>query len=747
MLAQKLSNNRDYGAEYLFSNIVKSIQKDTTMTALLNDYIHFKVSNQDELESYIKHKYFTGYWDKFDILITLCDSSKVLEILPEDYAVNCYDYFDKIVVEEGLKTDCDELFYIDSDYSVDNYLGIIEFPDVNIPVRINIEFFSRLIPRGLGYPELLNDQKNQSAVDLSLYSWARYEKGDLIYHFGKYSYSINLLNYQDSGNEKKFFNLNNYNHLHFPVDKSSTLIISRKNPGLIDIVAPFSYFFIFYGLLLFILQVLYEGPIILKISDISIKRRLQLFITALIILSFLFVGISSLFYITSLNNNKNQELLSEKAHSVLIEIEHKLAGEQNLTNEIQQYLSDLLYKFSMVFFSDINLYDLDGTLIATSRPEIFNKGLISTKMDPGAFYKMSINRNSTYIHNESIGDYKYLSAYLPFRNENNKLIAFLNLPYFAKQDELTNDISTYLVALINIYVILIALAILIALIVTKYVTKPVEMIKDKISRLKLGKTNEKIDWRKNDEIGGLVIEYNRMVDELALSAERLAKSERESAWREMAQQIAHEIKNPLTPMKLSVQYLQKAWDEKAPDWDRRLQRFTQTIVDQIESLSAIASEFSDFAKMPKSNFEKTELNRIIDHSISLFKDTTPIQFDLKSTGNHFVYADKEQLLRVFINLINNSIQAISNPAKGYIAISVETEQGYYLIRLTDNGKGIPNDQKHRVFYPNFTTKSGGTGLGLAIVKNIIQNSRGEISFESEEEKGTTFIIKLPAHND
>lgn len=748
MLAQKLSNNRDYGVEYLFDNIIKSMRNDITLTTLLHEYIAFKDFNQGEPETYIRQKYFTGYWDKFDILITLCDTSKVLEIQPENYEANCYEYFDQVVAKNGVKTDCVDLFYLDSDYSVDNYLGIIEFPNINLPIRINVEFFTRLIPRGLGYPELLNDQKTQSSVQLSQYSWARYEKGDLIYHFGKYSYSLSLLNYQNtSNNNKNFFNLNNYNHLYFPVDKNTILIISQKNPGFIDIVAPFSYFFIFYGILLLLLRIFYKGPIILKIPDLSIKRRLQLFITALIILSFLFVGISSLFYITTLNNNKNQELLSEKAHSVLIEIEHKLAGEQMFTLEIQQYLSDLLYKFSMVFFSDINLYDLDGTLIATSRPEIFNRGLISSKMDPGAFYQMSINKNSSFIHNESIGDYMYLSAYLPFRNENNKLIAFLNLPYFAKQEELTNDISTYLVALINIYVILIALAIFIALVVSKYVTKPVEMIKDKISRLKLGKTNEKIEWGKNDEIGGLVMEYNRMVDELALSAERLAKSERESAWREMARQIAHEIKNPLTPMKLSVQYLQKAWDEKAPDWDMRLQRFTHTIVEQIESLSSIASEFSDFAKMPKSNFEKIEINKIIDHSISLFKDTTPIQFDFKPSVIHIVYADKEQLLRVFINLINNSIQAILNPEKGHIDISVEAELRHIIIKFTDNGIGIPSDQKHRVFYPNFTTKSGGTGLGLAMVKNIIQNSKGEITFESSEGKGTTFIIRLPVSEE
>ncbi|MBM3434976.1 MAG: HAMP domain-containing histidine kinase, partial [Bacteroidetes bacterium] len=445
------------------------------------------------------------------------------------------------------------------------------------------------------------------------------------------------------------------------------------------------------------------------------------------------------------NNTKNKDALSEKAHSVLIELEHKLAGEIELTPEIGQYLSDLLYKFSLVFFSDIKGYDTEGTLIATSREEIFNKGLLSAKMNPTAFYNMSTNKSSFFIHDESIGDYKFLSAYLPFRNEQNKLIAFLNLPYFAKQEELSSDISTFLVALINIYVILIALAVFIVLVVSRYVTKPIELIKEKISKLKLGKTNEKIEWEKKDEIGSLVDEYNRMVEELAKSADMMAKSEREIAWREMAQQIAHEIKNPLTPMKLSVQYLQKAWDEKAPDWDRRLIRFSQTIIPQIESLSKIASEFSDFAKMPKTDFAKTELNSVIEHSINLFKFSTPVRINFTSPQKLLVYADKEQLQRVFINLIKNSIQAISVAEQGIIDISVETKDRHHLIRFRDNGKGIPKEQISRIFYPKFTTKTGGTGLGLAMVKSIIQNIKGEITFESDEGIGTTFIIMLPVY--
>ncbi len=745
MGAQKLANERDFAVEFMFNDIANAAKQDSIILQLVSFYPFNDQVKLDETIKYLKKNYFTGYWDKYEIQITLCDSTNILDIQPENYSAPCYDYFNNQIQSYGKPTNFDDFTYLDYSASPDSYLGIIDISQSSPAVRIYIEAFSRLIPRGLGYPELLMDKKAKSSFNISLYSWAKYENNELVYHFGKYAfamYSNDLLNIPK---ENGFFVLNGYSHLFFQKDKDTILIISRKNPGLIDIAAPFSYFFIFYGFVLLFLILIFIRPLQFKQYQLNFKKRLQFSIISIVLLSFIFIGISSLFYIISLNNNKNMDLLKEKSHSVLIELEHKLSTEETLSQEMETYLSVLLYKLSLVFFSDINLYDLNGTLLATSRSEIFNKGLISPKMNSLAYNQMFNFKSSLYIHSESIGDYNYLSAYLPFRNVQNQTIAYLNLPYFAKQNELTDEIVTYLTAFINIYVILTAIAILITLVISNYISKPVQMLKEKISRLKLGKLNEKIDWVRHDEIGSLVAEYNRMVDELANSAELLAKSERESAWREMAKQIAHEIKNPLTPMKLSVQYLQKSWDDKSPDYELRLKRFTETLTEQIDSLSSIASEFSDFAKIPRSNFEVVELNKIIENAIRLFSDTQPVKFEFTQGEQRMVLADSEQLNRVFINLINNSVQAIADALRGLIKITVESKNGFHEIRFSDNGSGIPEDQKNKVFYPNFTTKTGGMGLGLAVVKNIIQNAKGEITFESEEGKGTTFIILLPAY--
>ena len=405
----------------------------------------------------------------------------------------------------------------------------------------------------------------------------------------------------------------------------------------------------------------------------------------------------------------------------------------------------MMTEFSNVFFVDVNLYSPQGRLIATSRPEIFKDGLSSTLMDWQAFSQLNYFNDSYYFHKEKIGENSYYSAYVPFFNERNQLLAYINLPYFARQDDLKKEISTFLVTFINVYVFFIIVGIFLALVVSNYISRPLRILASRISQFSYGKHNEKIEWKRKDEIGQLVDEYNRMVDELVKSAELLARSERETAWREMARQVAHEIKNPLTPMKLSIQHLEKAWKDHTSDWDERLNRFTKTMTEQIESLSAIASEFSDFAQMPVTKPEPLDLNEILGNVKALYQDTSKIRFEFRYDSQlpHTIMGDRKQLMRVFTNLINNAVHAIGNTEEGIITFDLASIANKYSIKISDNGRGISPELSDRIFQPNFTTKSGGMGMGLAIVKSIIQGLGGEISFTSKVGTGTTFILIFP----
>jgi nitrogen fixation/metabolism regulation signal transduction histidine kinase len=274
------------------------------------------------------------------------------------------------------------------------------------------------------------------------------------------------------------------------------------------------------------------------------------------------------------------------------------------------------------------------------------------------------------------------------------------------------------------------------------------MLQEKFQVMAKDEAYEQIDYSSDDELGVLVNEYNKMVVELNKSIRLLAKSEREMAWREMAKQIAHEIKNPLTPMKLSIQLLQKSWKNKDDDFNDRLEKVSDTLVEQINSLSAIATEFSAFATMPKELFEKIDLVSKIENSLNLFQESERLNLNFNKPNKEKIYitGDKEQLLRVFNNLIKNAIQAIPKDKNGTINIEMELTEKDVLVKIKDNGSGVKPELREKLFEPNFTTKTSGMGLGLAMVKRMIENMQGEIWFETIEGNGSVFFVKFPVHS-
>jgi nitrogen fixation/metabolism regulation signal transduction histidine kinase len=285
---------------------------------------------------------------------------------------------------------------------------------------------------------------------------------------------------------------------------------------------------------------------------------------------------------------------------------------------------------------------------------------------------------------------------------------------------------------------------LVTLFIANRITGPLQMLQQKLANISLGKKNETIEWNNKDEIGNLIIEYNRMILELGESAERLAKSERESAWREMAKQVAHEIKNPLTPLRLNAQLIQRAYEEQSPQFDEKFKKFTTMLIEQVDTLAQIANEFSNFAVMPKPKLTKVKLSEVIHNAVTLFRTTTASEITFNHfTENDIIDADKEQLLRVFNNLIKNALQAINDEKNGHVEINLAQENNFIIVQVIDNGVGMNDEQKKMIFVPNFTTKTGGMGLGLAMVKSILENINSNISFTSIENEGTIFELRFP----
>ncbi|HYW96647.1 MAG TPA: ATP-binding protein, partial [Bacteroidales bacterium] len=697
-------------------------------------------------------KYFSGFWDKYDLQITPCrPQDSVYVAPPEDAYYHCYNFFYEYVLRDGIQVPNTDFFYLDNLNGRISYFAAISYENnEEKEVTLFIELDSRLISEGLGYPELLLEDRYVSSGNE--YSWAKYNRGRLITSSGDFAYSMTSKIYTGGKEGFEMVRFDKYDHLVYNIDATNTIIVSKPAVFWVDILISFSYIFSFFFIILILLLIVTNiSPLSLRIRW-NFKNKIQVAMTSLLFISLILIGAGTVYFSIRQYKSRQTELLEEKIQSVYVELIHKLEFETDLHNwSTDEYfnLNELLQKFSNVFYTDINLFDEDGQLLATSRPEIFNMGLTGNMMDALAYREMGVLKRSEFIHSERIGGLKYLSAYVPFVNSENKILAYLNLPYFTRQDELTREVTNLVVAIINIVVLLSLLSFTIAVFMSNRITHPLRLLQENIARISLSEINEKINYKGRDEIGSLVEEYNQMVDQLKDSAELLAQSERESAWREMAKQIAHEIKNPLTPMKLGVQHLQRIWDDHDEKTEEQVDKITRTLIQQINNLSAIATEFSNFAKMPAAKNVRLDLVARLKDTVSLFEEYDKFKISL-NTGelDHvYIYADKEQLNRVLINLVKNAMQAFSEGNTGTIDVQLERRDANAIISVSDNGKGIPEDIRDRLFQPNFTTKSSGMGMGLAIVKNIVESAGGKIWYETELNKGTTFYVLLPLAND
>jgi len=720
---------------------------------ILSDSLVFSLLNnadfsQEDLIALINASYFKEAAKNYEISMVFCDSESQLLLLPEDVETPCFPFFEERISEAKDTIESNVLYLVDHHFRTKNYIGIIEFEKADrSKTKLFVEFLSKYQPKELGMPALLSDAKNRDLRFLSHYAYAYYFDGKLSEWFGKFDYKQNLESYGENLIEdENYFLFEGYSHFVYVQDDQNVLIVSKPAISWLEQIASLAFLFLFYslnisGLFLIIYLSQHHSNL-----NIGFQTRLQINMVAILLFSFFTIGLASLYYLNYLNEEKNKSVLMEKAHSVLIELEHKLQDIDTSSQDQREYLESLLIKFSEVFFTDINLYDLEGRLLATSRPQLFDSELLSQRINPIAFYNLGSMKSSLFLHKEHIGLQEFYSVYIPFRSIDNQTVAYLNLPYFAKQHELEEEISGFLVAYLNIYMFLILLTLSLTIIISNYLSKPLKLLREKIHHMRLEMPNEKIEWNKNDEIGALILEYNRMVEELSESAKKLARSQRESAWREMAQQIAHEIKNPLTPMKLNIQYLEKAWIEGGEDFDNKLQKITKNLTEQIDSLSNIASQFSSFATSDQIKAEAIAVKPLLVSAIDLFSSHKYIRFETHLPEEEvFIYADRNQFIRILNNLLKNAIQSIAEQDEGEIQISLTVQDKTVEIQISDNGCGISEKEKSHIFEPRFTTKTGGMGLGLALVKKMTENAQGNIRFESNVNIGTLFILQFPKH--
>jgi two-component system nitrogen regulation sensor histidine kinase NtrY len=740
-LARKLNMQQDPITEYLFKELEETLQTDRD----LRNALARLPDNDAQVLELLHRRLGYDHWNRYRAIANLFDVNG--HMLATDLPLAGPNYHEmEQQFAASRPTMWDNLRYTGNWEKEGSYLARLVFegrrtkPDLYLYLRL-IPLRSEDVP---GFTDLFIDEGVSITRALEGYSFARYVDGELQDQGGEIKYGLRPDMFGTIAGEFACTVSEGADHLVYRPFEGTLVVVSRKEPTLLDHLTIFSYLFLFnFGCV--VLLALAEGTLLRSfVAHRSFRNRINLAMAGMLTISLLLIGLLTVYYVVNEYRDRNRALITEKSQSILMELEQRLGDKEALLREDRALLYPLLSKFAKVFFTDINLYGLDGRLLATSRPRVFKEGLMARVMDPVAFEEMKVNQRSSFIHSENIGRLEYQAAYVPFRNQEGTIIAYLGIPYFARQYGLQQEVLSLLAALINIYVFLILMAVVLALVISNRITEPLRIIRDSLRNLRLDNTNRAIEWASKDEIGELVDEYNRTLSELVRSAESLARSEREGAWREMAKQVAHEIKNPLTPMKLNIQMLQRSYRDGAPDIGERIERTGRILVEQIDALSNIASEFSSFAQMPRPVMERIDLRDLLDNVAALHKDAEmQVSLNVQADGHCLVMADREQMLRVFVNLVKNATQAVPEGRHGRIVLGLIANNGQWVASVQDNGAGIPEELRDRVFVPNFTTKSAGMGLGLAMVQRIVESAEGRIWFITETGVGTTFYVALP----
>ena len=433
---------------------------------------------------------------------------------------------------------------------------------------------------------------------------------------------------------------------------------------------------------------------------------------------------------------------SATIHDIEIELKRKTTY-QVTTENLAKIFQDRIYEIATVHKLTVSMYDMNGNLLKSSIPFNFEK----TKEIPlskETIAELANNSNHKILKSKRDKGITYQSSYTYINDPRFKRIGILELRIAQDNQDQKKELKEFMSRLSIVYALMFIIAIAIAYFLSSYITRSIKTISEKIKETRLNKRNEKITLSvASSEINSLVESYNNMIDQLEDSAVKLAQSEREQAWREMAKQVAHEIKNPLTPMRLTVQSFDRKFNPEDPSIKTKMAEYSETLIQQIDVMSSIASAFSDFAKMPTQKKERLDVIDVIKHALDIFNEEDYIHY-YPSEKEIYANLDKTQLIRVITNLVKNAKQAKNNENENpRIEIKVNANEEKIVITVADNGKGISEENKKRIFEPKFTTKSSGMGLGLPMVKNIIEAYGGTISFTSTENVETVFTITLP----
>ncbi|OFY41721.1 MAG: hypothetical protein A2X18_10365 [Bacteroidetes bacterium GWF2_40_14] len=743
-----MSVERDLNLELQLKEIETTIAKDPFLRLWVN------IEGEDVIVSNrLNEAYFGSISQRYDLRITKCKKGELLDRENDSPLVDCEGFFNNELGNYGipLVDEYSRFFFLNNYNGRVSYLGVFTYPGFGSgDIRLYIELDSKFMKETIGYPAALLNHVQIDNFNIPLsYSYGKYLNNRLVTYNGKYNYPIlatpdTLIGYYATRKD-------GFIHFTNKISPENMMVISRPERNIFPYFVTFSYIYLFFSLLIFGILRFRSGRLFYQLPRNSFRWKITTLLLASLVVALVSMGAGSIWFSINYFNESNRSQMEDKMNSVQSTLSSNIRFVQryNDTRFNKTELLKIMNRLSNNTQIDINVYASDGTLIRTTQQEVFDRFLIGKRMNPEAYKQIVHNNKKQFIHKENIARLTYNSLYAPLYNQDGVLIAIANIPFFSKQSGMRGDASSIIAAIINIYLLLLLAAIFGGMALSNSLSKPLAEISKKMELLDISRKPEHIDYTNKDELGILVAAYNKMVDDLEESTRILAQGEREQAWREMARQIAHEIKNPLTPMRLSIQHLMRLKSQGIEDWPKRFDALAGTLIEQIDILSEAAGEFSSFSRFYSEDLTKVEINNLIREQIVLFNTRDNITISYESeTREAWTLARKTQLSRVFVNLLSNAVQAIENQSKSRICVSLKVVDNNYEVSFEDDGPGVADNLTHKLFKPNFTTKTGGTGLGLAICRSIMEQSQGEINYDiSEKLGGACFTLKLPVYQN
>ena len=612
-----------------------------------------------------------------------------------------------------------------------------------------------------GYYSILGQFPNPGDINIPvLYSYAKYTADKLTSYKGNYPYPTTYTKSKDNLRSEKKEVIRAKGNVHFlhMVGDEEVIIISRPQRGVLMYFTSFSYLFLGLCALFYIFSKKDDRKKGFRRNYFRTRINTILFISSFMILASM-TTISVLF-VYKRNEVNLQSLMSTKINTIQALIGNRVRQASSWEDLRGQDFATALENIASTTKSDITLYTPEGKVVLSTTPEVFEKMIIGSRIDQEAFHNIIHENQRFFIQREKIDDYGYWSMYAPVFNDDGEMIAIISSPYTDRNYDFRREAFFHAALIFNLFILLLIASLLFS---TREVNSMFSPLIEMGKKMNVADVHnlEYIIYKRDDEISSLVEAYNRMVHDLSDSTKQLAQAERDKAWSQMARQVAHEIKNPLTPIKLQLQRLIRLKNNNNPKWEERFDEVSAVVLEHIDILTETANEFSTFAKLYSEDPVLMDLDKTLKDQLVIFDNKDNVQISYLGMEEAYVMAPKPQLIRVFVNLITNAVQAVEIQQKeaaergedfgiGKVNIYLRNsiKDGYYDVVVDDNGPGVSDDNQDKLFTPNFTTKSSGTGLGLAICRNIIEKCDGEISYrKSFVLGGASFTVTLPKHQE